>query len=304
QFAAECEMAEMRISSSKSEAMVLDRKSEVHVPHEVDQIKDLEIRDSDVFAVTFPKSGTIWMQQILLLLESKGDLRSANMRTIYTSSDAVGWIELKGQPERFTREESPRMRVTHLPFELMPTALTQRKGKVIYVARNPKDILVSFYYFHKIAKFLETPKSFDDFFDKFMNGEVLGGSWFEHIKSWYLHKDEVNMLFITYEEMIMDLTSAVKKMADFLSIELTEDEVQQVVKHSTFKNMKEMSKANYKRAHPNLIDHKEGTFMRKGTIGDWKNHFTVTQNERFDKVFEREMKDVPASFIWDIRDTS
>lgn len=31
---------------------------------------------------------------------------------------------------------------------------------------------------------------------------VFGSSWFDHIKTWYSHKDDVNMLFITYEEMI------------------------------------------------------------------------------------------------------
>lgn len=43
--------------------------------------------------------------------------------------------------------------------------------KVIYVTRNPKDILVSYFYFHKLAKMLETPKDFDDFFEKFMRGD-------------------------------------------------------------------------------------------------------------------------------------
>jgi hypothetical protein len=42
---------------------------------------------------------------------------------------------------------------------------------VIYVARNPKDVLVSYYHFHKYAAMLETPKDFNDFFEKFMEGK-------------------------------------------------------------------------------------------------------------------------------------
>ncbi|XP_055020311.1 amine sulfotransferase-like isoform X2 [Boleophthalmus pectinirostris] len=276
---------------------------DVHLPHEIEQIRDLEIRDSDVFVVTYPKSGTSWMQQILLLLLSKGDIESVCKRSVYSNFELMSWIEVRQQVQKFINAESPRFSLSHLLFDMMPTALGQKKGKVIYVARNPKDIVVSYYYFHKIGRILETPKSFDDFFDKFLNGEVMAGSWFDHIKTWYSHRDELNMLFITYEEMIMDLKSAVKKTADFLEIELTEDELQNVVKHSTFENMKQNPKANYKNMAI-LLDSTQGSLLRKGTIGDWKNHFTVSQNERFDKVFEREMKDFPVSFIWDIRDNS
>lgn len=47
--------------------------------------------------------------------------------------------------------------------------------KVIYMARNPKDVLVSFYHFHKLANFLPDPNSFEDFVDEFLEGK--GRSW-------------------------------------------------------------------------------------------------------------------------------
>lgn len=275
-----------------------------HLPHEVDRIQDLQIRDSDVFVATYPKSGTIWMQQILLLLEHKGDVNSFCTNATFSNSDLIPWIESGRQIEEFDNEKSRRYRVTHLPHHLMPKELSLKRGKVIYVARNPKDIVVSFYYFHKMVTLLETPKSFDEFFDKFMRGDVMGGSWFEHIKSWFSHKDDLNMLFIMYEEMIQDLQSALRKIADFLGAELTQDQMNSVLKYSTFKNMRQIPHASYDQVPGDLFNYQEGHFMRKGTIGDWKNHFTVAQNERFDEVFKQEMKDFPLSFIWDTKDIS
>lgn len=46
--------------------------------------------------------------------------------------------------------------------------------KVIYVARNPKDVAVSFYHFHHLAKFLPDPGSFDAFLTQFLEGTGKG----------------------------------------------------------------------------------------------------------------------------------
>ncbi|XP_030580560.1 amine sulfotransferase-like [Archocentrus centrarchus] len=273
-----------------------------HDPDDVDQIYDLEIRDSDVFVVTYPKSGTIWMQQILLLIEVKGDVTAISKLSSSSNAELVPWIEVTGSREAFITAPSPRMRVTHLQYQFMPRALSQKKGKVIYVARNPKDVLVSYFYFHKLANMLETPKDFDDFFEKFIRGDVFGCSWFKHIKSWYSHKDDMNMLFMTFEEMIQDLKSAVERISSFLGKDLSDEQLASVVKHSTFKNMKKIPQASYEHVPSHLFSHQMGRFMRKGTIGDWKNHFTVAQSERFDDLFHREMKDFPLSFTWDVTD--
>lgn len=40
--------------------------------------------------------------------------------------------------------------------------------QVIYVSRNPKDVLVSFYHFHNMANFLPEAGSFPQFLDQFL----------------------------------------------------------------------------------------------------------------------------------------
>lgn len=39
-----------------------------------------------------------------------------------------------------------------------------------------------------------------------------------------------------------------------------------------------------------------GTFVFTGKVGDWKNHFTVQQNEQFDEDYERKMKTTDLHF--------
>ncbi|KAI4895917.1 hypothetical protein NFI96_019227 [Prochilodus magdalenae] len=271
----------------------------IHSPENVDRIQNWEVQDSDIFVVTYPKSGTIWLQQILCLIEARGDVEATKGQL---TSERVPWIEFIGSEERFLSETPPRLRVTHLQPKFVPVSLRQKKGKVIYVARNPKDVLVSYYHFHKYTSVLETPKDFDDFYEKFMEGRVYGNCWFEHIKTWYSAKDEMNFLYIRYEDMIKDLRSELEKICVFLEKDLSETELENVVKHSVFKNMLHNQQANYSHVPNSLLDHQNGSFLRKGTVGDWKNHFTVAQSERFDRVFQEQMKDIPLSFVWDVCD--
>ncbi|XP_074474224.1 amine sulfotransferase-like [Sebastes fasciatus] len=124
------------------------------------------------------------------------------------------------------------------------------------------------------------------------------GSWFHHVREYHQARGQLNIHFVQYENMLKDLRGEVVKLCAFLGEDLTDEVIDHIAETSTFKSMKTNPKANYKDLVLNNIYQKET--MRKGIAGDWKNAFTVDQNERFDKVFKEKMENFPLSCIWEM----
>ena len=178
-----------------------------------------------------------------------------------------------------------------MPYEVTLGVLPHTsQAKYIYIARNPKDVAVSYFYHMRAFKRYEFSGNWDEFFSLYLSGRVYYGSWFDHVLSWWKHKDAENVLYLKYEDLSRNLREGVQKIAEYLFTDIPPASVlDEVVKQSTFDSMKGNSAANF--SWTKEVRHSDQPpFMRKGIVGDWRNHFTAEQNAAFDALYAERMK--------------
>ncbi|XP_033014021.1 sulfotransferase 2B1-like isoform X3 [Lacerta agilis] len=257
---------------------------------------EFQMLDDDIVCVTYPKSGTHWMQEILCLIWCDGDPSWVQSLPVWERSP---WLESIPGLQCALQSPPPRLLASHLPFHIFPKSFLHSKAKVIYTVRNPKDVMISYYHFSKGLKIVKDPGTLEEYMEEFLSGSVLFGSWFDHVKGWMEMKDRANIFFITYEELQQDLRGSVQRICRFLGNELNSQQIESVVENASFQKMKDNKMSNFSLIPESIFDHTKAKFMRKGISEDWKNHLTVAQSEYFDRVYWENMRGVNMTFPWE-----
>ncbi|KAG8447565.1 hypothetical protein GDO86_014895 [Hymenochirus boettgeri] len=235
-------------------------------------------------------SGTTWIQAIVDLLMNEGDEEKVQHAPIFERIPFIDILHLmKPGIEDVNAMPSPRVLKSHLAFQLVPPSFWKEKCKVIYVARNAKDTATSYFYFDHMANIHVTPKSWDEYIERFMKGDVGWGSWYDHVKGFWEQKDKHNILYLFYEDLLRTPLEEIRKVMKFLDKDLPEEVLRKIAYLTSFSKMKENPMTNYSTFPSEMMNQTQYKFMRKGQVGDWKSHFTVYQNDRFEADYQRQM---------------
>jgi hypothetical protein len=208
---------------------------------------EFEVRPTDVFISSYPRSGTTLTQWILYLLTHEEQSDPAHLTKVspwFERSLAIGEVTAS-ELERFP---SPRVFKSHLPRQWLPDG-----ARYIYVERDGLDVLVS--YFHFYRAYLGFEGTLDDFYARFMDGRIQYGSWFEHVAGWRERACDPDVLIVRYEDLLSDRKASIERIIEFLGWARDERWVDRAVIESSFDAMKRRE---------SVFDHATAVLLERG----------------------------------------
>uniref|UniRef100_A0A3B4FV87 Sulfotransferase n=1 Tax=Pundamilia nyererei TaxID=303518 RepID=A0A3B4FV87_9CICH len=261
-----------------------------------DNVQDFKARPDDILISTYPKAGT----DVVLINVVDLCYNKKTWQTSLIANDSFLSLPYSGTDLADKLPTTPRLIKTHLPVQFVPKSFWEQRCRVVYMARNAKDNVVSYFHFNRMNSALPEPGDWSTFLQDFMEGKRVYGSWYDHVNGWWEKKQTYSDFhYMFYEDLIEDYEKEIDRLCSFLGLSPSAEEKERIKASVTFDSMKQNKMTNYTTARK--LNHEVSPFMRKGKVGDWKNHFTVAQNEQFDEDYKKKMKNPDLKFRCEIQ---
>ncbi|PSS08012.1 Cytosolic sulfotransferase [Actinidia chinensis var. chinensis] len=255
-------------------------------------------RPLDVFLWSTPKSGTTWLKAIIFAIMKRTCYTNSTHPILTNNPHEIVPIleeELFGEPPVANVESlpSPRLFATHISYISLPMSVLSSGCRIVYICRNPKDVLVSMWYF--VANLRDEAELFSlqEAFDLFSQGKSAFGPYWDHVLGAGLECPE-RVFFITYEEMKGDTLVHVKRLAKFLGKPFSLEEeskgvAEEIVEMCSFESLSNLEVNKNGSSKTGL---KNSVYFREGKVGGWRNHLTTQMIESLDRVTKEKLPSI------------
>jgi hypothetical protein len=222
--------------------------------------RTLIILPDDVFLVSFPKSGNTWSRFLL------GNLLFPDHPATFANIHRLIPEPASTTKRDFDRIPRPRIIKSHECFD-------PRYPRVIYIVRDPRDVAVSQYHYHRKLMKIGDDSPIETFIDRFLAGQTCPhGSWGQNVVTW-LATSEGNsrFLLLRYEDMLADTAREVEKIAAFLHLNNSPEQIARAVERSSAAQMRKLEKAQTDDCSLTKGSRKDLAFVRSAGSGGWRS---------------------------------
>lgn len=223
--------------------------------------RGLSVFPDDTFLVSFPRSGNTWTRFLVCnLLDPDHPVSFAELEAripeIYFVPDHV-----------LRRCARPRVIKSHECFD-------PRYPRVIYIVRDPRDVLISYYEFQLKKRAISDECTLEEFSLRFMRSAVQPkfGSWRDHVVSWTgTRQGDEHFLLLRYEDMLANTYQAATQIATFLGLDSSPERIGRAVELSSADRMRRLEKKQAGQWSATKNTRQDKPFVRKAVSGDWKS---------------------------------
>lgn len=244
--------------------------------------RNVQVFPDDVFLVSYPKSGNTWTRFLI-----------ANLVYPERNPDFSNINELVPDPEAMAKRDlecatRPRLLKSHQYFD-------PRYPKVIYIVRDPRNVVLSEFYFDIKRRAIPDDFPLPEFVARFVRGEVShqSGTWFENAASWfYTRRGDSRFLLVKYEALQSQAMDEMERIASFLGISTDQERLAFAIKQSSADRMRELEK---KQAHlwsSTRETRKDKPFVRSAKSGGWKTELSESSVAEIESAWSGLMRDM------------
>lgn len=211
---------------------------------------------SDVLVASYPKAGRNWLLFTIAnaLLSKAGRTEEVSFLNIHELIPELlpGTPLAEGQPRFFAKHE----------------LYGGEHVRIVYLARHPADIMVSYY------KFVQGRQGRDPgAFSQFIRDRRRGiPAWQNHVQSWRPHWGHV----VRYEDMLADSETELRKLLAYAQCPCSDEIVAQAVEKSSFDRMKTVEKTH---GLPRATADPNFSFVRRGRFERGQSLFNAADYE-------------------------